>query len=179
MQTTEHYGLNLWNLSDQIRMEDFNRDNTKLDAALASLASGFGEIKLLSSSSRSSEASMINGWLIWGPSAPVEWDQWSIVIMIGGADEPTQGTLTCRLAPMNYTIPYVEYPFPPGGFMLILTPMKDGSKPLSGIYITKGNVQFIESETPFNNVTYFTINCQSPGYAGKMVCQGHRIIAIR
>ena len=35
MKQTENYGLNQWELTDRIRMEDFNRDNAKIDAALA------------------------------------------------------------------------------------------------------------------------------------------------
>lgn len=37
MKQTEHYGLNQWELADRIRMEDFNCDNAKIDAALAGL----------------------------------------------------------------------------------------------------------------------------------------------
>lgn len=37
MKQTEHYGLNQWELADRIRMEDFNGDNEKVDAALAGL----------------------------------------------------------------------------------------------------------------------------------------------
>jgi len=32
---TEHIGLNQWELTDDVRMEDFNADNAKIDAALA------------------------------------------------------------------------------------------------------------------------------------------------
>ena len=38
MKQTEHYGLNQWELADRIRMEDFNGDNSKVDAALKSQA---------------------------------------------------------------------------------------------------------------------------------------------
>lgn len=37
MKQTENYGLNQWELADRIRMEDFNGDNEKVDAALAGL----------------------------------------------------------------------------------------------------------------------------------------------
>lgn len=40
MKQTEHYGLNQWELSDRVRMEDFNQDNAKIDTALAALAGG-------------------------------------------------------------------------------------------------------------------------------------------
>lgn len=34
MKKTEHLGLNLWELSDRVRMEDFNADNLKIDERL-------------------------------------------------------------------------------------------------------------------------------------------------
>ena len=45
MKQTGQYGLNQWDLSDRIRMEDFNADNFKIAAALAGLdarADGLG-----------------------------------------------------------------------------------------------------------------------------------------
>jgi len=39
MKQTENYRLNQWDLTDRIRMEDFNSDNAKLEAALAGLGS--------------------------------------------------------------------------------------------------------------------------------------------
>ena len=38
MKQTENYQLNQWELTDRIRMEDFNGDNEKIDAALNSQA---------------------------------------------------------------------------------------------------------------------------------------------
>ena len=35
---TEHYGLCQWEATDQVRREEFNQDNTKVDAALNALA---------------------------------------------------------------------------------------------------------------------------------------------
>ena len=37
MKQTSNYQLNQWELTDRIRMEDFNGDNEKVDAALAGL----------------------------------------------------------------------------------------------------------------------------------------------
>lgn len=46
MQQTEQYGLNQWELSDRIRMEDFNADNLKIAEALAGK---LGKVEILSS----------------------------------------------------------------------------------------------------------------------------------
>lgn len=43
MRKTEHYSLNQWDLSDEIKMEDFNQDNASVDAALAALAAIAGK----------------------------------------------------------------------------------------------------------------------------------------
>ena len=37
MKQTQNYQLNQWEMTDRIRMEDFNGDNEKVDAALAGL----------------------------------------------------------------------------------------------------------------------------------------------
>lgn len=34
MQQTNNYGLNQWEMTDRIRMEDFNQDNQKIETAL-------------------------------------------------------------------------------------------------------------------------------------------------
>lgn len=34
---TQNYGLSQWELTDNVRMEDFNEDNAKIDAALAGM----------------------------------------------------------------------------------------------------------------------------------------------
>lgn len=38
LQQTSQFHLNQWELTDRIRMEDFNGDNQKLETALAALA---------------------------------------------------------------------------------------------------------------------------------------------
>ena len=43
MTKTEHYQLNQWEASDQVRRTDFNADNAKIEAALAGLESGKAE----------------------------------------------------------------------------------------------------------------------------------------
>ena len=37
---TQNYNLSRWILADEVRMEDFNSDNEKIDAALSALSSG-------------------------------------------------------------------------------------------------------------------------------------------
>ena len=43
---TEHYGLNQWEANDQVRREEFNADNAKLDAALEELKKALPVVKL-------------------------------------------------------------------------------------------------------------------------------------
>ena len=46
MNQTTNFGLNQWNSTDRIQMEDFNADNAKIDAALA----GAGNCKIAAGS---------------------------------------------------------------------------------------------------------------------------------
>ena len=48
MNQTSNFGLNQWSSTDRIRMEDFNADNAKIDAALAAAASPSHAVGLLS-----------------------------------------------------------------------------------------------------------------------------------
>ena len=43
MKYTKNYQLNQWDAADRVLREDFNRDNQKIDTALAALASGLEE----------------------------------------------------------------------------------------------------------------------------------------
>ena len=43
MTKTEHYQLNQWDATDQVKRTDFNEDNAKIEAALAGLESGKAE----------------------------------------------------------------------------------------------------------------------------------------
>lgn len=44
MKKTEQYDLNQWDLTDRVRMEDFNADNLKIAAALAGLSGQIGAL---------------------------------------------------------------------------------------------------------------------------------------
>lgn len=54
MRQTSNYGLNQWEMTDLIKMEDFNSDNAKVDTALAGLA---GQVASKASSSTVSSLS--------------------------------------------------------------------------------------------------------------------------
>ena len=45
MKQTEHFCLNQWELTDRIRMEDFNADNARIEAALAELKAKVDELE--------------------------------------------------------------------------------------------------------------------------------------
>lgn len=49
MEKTPKYDLSQWNRSDRILMEDFNRDNANLEAALAALNTGKADVSALNS----------------------------------------------------------------------------------------------------------------------------------
>lgn len=79
MQQTERLGLNQWELSDHIRMEDFNADNQKLDGALQTIDGLFqchpsGE--LIGSTTLTAEAETIELDI-----SAVDWSRYMLVIL--------------------------------------------------------------------------------------------------
>lgn len=75
MQKTANYQLNQWESSDRIRMEDFNRDNAKIDAALAEAASQsiFTLLKTATVGTGGSACQI--------DVSDVDWSQWQYVML--------------------------------------------------------------------------------------------------
>lgn len=69
MKQTKQYGLNQWELSDPIRMADFNADNSRLEEALKGKAGRFQKIREYVASQGSASAGVTFGVSDWS-----EWD---------------------------------------------------------------------------------------------------------
>lgn len=70
MKQTGAYQLNQWELTDRIRMEDFNSDNARTDAALAALRDGKADVSALNALSiqlngKADQTALndLNGWV--------------------------------------------------------------------------------------------------------------------
>lgn len=75
MKKTEHYQLNQWEASDRIRMEDFNADNQRLEAALLEKP---GRMELISTFTGGDDDFLIAAPILYAPK--VDWGQWERVI---------------------------------------------------------------------------------------------------
>ena len=75
MKKTEHYQLNQWEASDRIRMEDFNADNQRLEAALLEKP---GRMELISTFSSGNGSFMLSAPILFAPK--VDWNQFARVI---------------------------------------------------------------------------------------------------
>ena len=75
MKQTDQYGLNQWDLSDRIRMEDFNADNQRLEAALLEKP---GRMELISTFSSGNGSFMLSAPILFAPK--VDWNQFERVI---------------------------------------------------------------------------------------------------
>lgn len=144
MNKTEHLGLNQWALEDPIKMEDFNRDNALLDAALAGAASALGG-KL--GRSEIIEIRPSSGILIfsngWKPHVS-DWSEWEYVCALFHFPKEPTGTTDKALAVLHASgRPDVEIgPFPLSGYMIVFLPRHDADARVAGFILADRFVPF-------------------------------------
>lgn len=151
MKKTETYQLNQWELSDRVRMEDFNADNLRLEKILAKKPGRFQEIASYSAGDGNNN---------YGLATQVDdWSQWEIVMAVYDLSKTTfledDGI---ALAP-NYT----DHTFGDhieglggGTFLLLLFPFHDQTSSIKGIAIGKGSTAFFSSR-PFSDLTGISV----------------------
>ena len=96
MMKTENYNLNQWEPTDHIRREDFNADNTAIDAALGALstaAAGFGNCHIAAGS--------YNGTGTYGSSSPTRLSFGFKPQLVLMGYENKDGEVRCRLFVRN------------------------------------------------------------------------------
>lgn len=99
MKQTEYFNLNQWELTDRIRMEDFNADNARIEAALAELKAKVDELERRKFRQyRFHQADGPRNFLSY-PITDVDWAQFSRVHFV--LDVYT--TAACTLRPYVYT----------------------------------------------------------------------------
>lgn len=83
MKQTSNYQLNQWEMTDRIQMEDFNRDNEKVDAALAATAqqAALAGTQLIATVTVESEVNYLTL-----PLSDIDWDAYSMVYLFYHAD---------------------------------------------------------------------------------------------
>lgn len=167
MKKTAQFGLNQWEMSDRIQMDDFNADNQKLDAALARVErrSAFHTILDVTTTEDLKNAA----WPL-----NIDWTEWkSVTIEI----MPAEGSQTMVLGYSDSTSSAIRYLEPswnvmlgfPGGFpdaVLSLVCM-NGAGALQGC--APG------SKTCYRHFTHIGLFSRS-GYADSILKAGSRIL---
>lgn len=167
MKKTAQFGLNQWEMSDRIQMDDFNRDNAAIEAALARVErrSAFHTILDVTTTEDLKNAA----WPL-----NIDWTEWkSVTIEI----MPAEGSQTMVLGYSDSTSSAIRYLEPswnvmlgfPGGFpdaVLSLVCM-NGAGALQGC--APG------SKTCYRHFTHIGLFSRS-GYADSILKAGSRIL---
>lgn len=182
MQQTEQYQLNQWELSDRVRMEDFNADNTKLEAALAGLQTGLSGLGT-NLSGLSGSISGINTALagkcgrlqqfksqqaitnsegkkyVASSLGVTNWNTWDCALWFFDLHETTfQGgeKITFALNQSSGTIDDYQVTLDGGSVVLALFPMSDKMSTVKGFVLGAGAYPLVIPVT-FDSIIGFTI----------------------
>lgn len=168
MQQTEQYKLSQWELSDRVRMEDFNADNARLEAALAGLQAGVsglrtslegkcGRFQLIAS--RSVSASEGQRYAA-GSLAVTNWSKWDCAVWFFDmhetafqAGETMSFTLNQTAGPLSQ----YEATLDAGSLVMMLFPMGDKTSTVKG-FILGGGARPLVMPVSFETVTGYNIN---------------------
>ena len=150
MKQTDQYGLNQWELTDRIQMEDFNADNLKIAAALAGKMGRFEEI--YSHSSEGIADSMSFNHLVrnWN-----EWDMFGFLLHLKisqeFADVSLQVSFDCK---EGQTTTHLEVAcLPPASLLILLFPWHDENRLVEGVIIGGGTKVF-QMSFPFKQLGF-------------------------
>lgn len=96
MKQTQNYQLNQWEMTDRIQMEDFNRDNQKIETALEGK---LGRAKMLRTVSASNNTSILTMDL-----SDIHWDEWECLLFTINCTMTSPGSsraLACDLGDVS------------------------------------------------------------------------------
>lgn len=168
MRKTDQYQLNQWELSDRVRMEDFNADNAKLEAALAGK---LGRMELIytpdmSQHNGKDHLSCFFGFGLVGK----RWEDWECVITFLDVHK------TAFKEKDTYDISFAAEPDPSASFVtifddiilkpdsvaVVLFPMHDGNSPIRG-FLVGGGGKTLCSDYPISILRNMMISVRVPG----------------
>lgn len=131
MKKTETYELNQWEASDRIRMEDFNADNAKLEAALLGKP---GKLELIRTYGGYAGEHLAGHNFHMSAEA---WNQWEYVIYVHDLHKTTfteEDGVDVRLhVGDSYTQANVRGPA--GSYAIVFAPRHDASRPIHAMVI--------------------------------------------
>lgn len=148
MKQTEQYGLNQWELTDRIRMADFNTDNAKIAAALAGKT---GRLEVITFNSLGSPS------LGLGASPFVSnWNDWEMTFFFLHADYTPAGAASQLKVQFECsdgsTQPQVVALLNPDSLLMIFFPRHDENSLVEGAIIGGGTKVF-QMPFPFKHLS--------------------------
>lgn len=177
MRKTEHYNLNQWDLSDEIKMEDFNRDNSLVDSALASLAAIAGKGDHIHIIAKGEPDSYCTGGFILRLEDKVSWDDYLMVLYVHLAwplDSEPNTKMIFRTNITRHEIPY-------GVHAMLFFPMHNGAnKPFHYLLLADGMIKSVKdtyADRPCNFV--MDIVTETTPDNGHFQSGGYALIGIR
>lgn len=161
MNKTPNYGLNQWEPADRILMEDFNADNTKIEAALDGKLGRSQLIRTVRDESRTQTVKV--------DLSDVDWNEWEYVAvtfdhpLIEGAITDLGGYLRSRKGGYIYAPSSVDArgtyicKTAPGPLFLVFFPRHDSANPIQSICVAKTS-SFAASQTSFADLESLTFS---------------------
>ena len=161
MRKTEQYELNQWELSDRVRMEDFNADNAKLEAALAGKTGRLEKIYTVDEAQYDGKDAV---GAYFGFGVTRQWEDWECVIIFQDLhktpfqqDDILQILFDGELEDGGDWGHLVDrFIVNADSLVLVLFPMHDGSNPIRGFLVGGGGAALF-SDAPIRRLKNMTI----------------------
>ena len=161
MKKTEQYNLNQWEASDRIRMEDFNADNQRVEAALIQKP---GRAQLIAQQTFTSEPVLANAaFHVLKDGNWSDWERIAMFVDLHGITHQTGDLLSISMCTEDHTFfdPRVTIPF--GSFVLSFYPFHDGKNKIRAVVSGSGSGAFFLDD-PYEDVGFLTMTaCGSDG----------------
>lgn len=151
MKQTEQYGLNQWELSDRIRMEDFNADNLKIAEALAGK---LGKVEVLYDTQ--TQATTTGAFML----PHLDWNQWSLAVLhfhYDSCPDAPGTTIESGILP-NCGARAITVP---SSHLFLLAPLHDASRAIQGLLLAEDTVRLFRGPCSFSEIYGFNF-CAHP-----------------
>lgn len=179
MNQTENYGMNQWELTDRIRMEDFNGDNAKIDAALKSQAEALAAETAAREAADTALAEQVGLHTIKTVTQPgndmammvdlsdIDWSQWKAVHIF--MELQGTGYFHPNFSGASATSETFAVP---GKKCLTLLNMHGGVECVSGILCGYNKPIILGPCITYQNLTYVVLRCSEDNYS---IYQGSKV----
>lgn len=167
MRKTDQYQLNQWELSDRVRMEDFNADNAKLEAALAGK---LGRMELIYSDEQTNYNGKDSLGCYFGFGVTKFWEDWECVIAfedVHKTDFKTDDIFKMSFAAAQdgsddwiNVINNIEVRA--DSLAVVLFPMHNGNNPIRG-FMVGGGGKTLCSDHPIRHLKSMSISLMKTG----------------